>query len=111
LSVSQRNGTGFFRSCTRDAKCNSKDKPANGRNEDMGTSSSTASNASTTTTKTTTTMGQQPITRPMGKSTPKGKPLQGLTKYGCWNIRRGLIKHETEIKQLLYEEKMIIMFL
>ena len=47
----------------------------------------------------------------MGKSTPKGKPVQGLTKYGCWNIRRGLIKHETEIKQLLNEEKMTIMFL
>jgi hypothetical protein len=77
----------------------------------MGASSSTASNASTTTTKTTTTIGQQPSTRPLEKSTPKGKPVQHLTKYGCWNIRRGLIKHDTEIKQLLNEEKISIMFL
>ena len=33
------------------------------------------------------------------------------TNIGCWNIRRGLLKRETEIKNLITEQKLDILIL
>ena len=46
-------------------------------------------------------------------SVPKAQPweMQQLLKICSWNIRRGLIKRELELKDMLNSEKLNIMFL
>ena len=43
----------------------------------------------------------------MEKKTEKPQKI----KYACWNVRRGLIKQELEVKNILKEERIDIMFL
>ena len=45
------------------------------------------------------------------KRNEKDKKTLETLKIGCWNIRRGLVKREEELKEMLRREKIDIMFL
>ena len=59
-----------------------------------------------------------PNTDPATPPTPK-EPLptstrmvkETLTNIGCWNVQRGLLKRETEIKNLIQEQDLDVLIL
>ena len=80
----------------------------------MGTTTCTDSTSTTTeasNTTDTTKMDKPPNTRKLERAITKKQSVQQLTRIGCWNIRRGLVKRELELKLMLHEEKISIMFL
>ena len=90
--ATSRNQTGrFFRNAKIDAGNNREnDKPEAGKLQTHGKSSNSVH-------------GSVPKTQPW--------EMHQLLKICSWNIRRGLIKRELELKDMLNSEKMNIMFL